>query len=540
MKLRQSNIKKLQEKTLDVLIVGGGINGAVCASVLATKGASVGLIDKGDFASFTSQESSNLVWGGIKYLESLDFELVWKLCQSRNQLLQNYPSQVKEVRFFVNLHKKFRYHRWFLYLGSWLYWLMGRLYTKPPRLLSVRDIQQEEPHINVGESQGGFEYSDAYLIENDARFVFNFIRNTINHGGVPANYVEALEAQRNPDGLWEVRVRDTLTQQEWIIRTHVLLNACGPHADTFNQRCQIETKHHHLFSKGVHLIVKRLTSSARVLTFFASDGRLFFVIPMGSRSCIGTTDTRVDQIPPKITEDDRDFILENINRLLRLEQPLTRADILAERCGVRPLATEPLDTNQDDGDWTSLSRKHAIEMHKERKHITIFGGKLTDCLNVGEEVCALVKKLGISLPSPDMRWYGEPPEEVRHAFFHQAHEIQLDRMGSADLPEPLSQRLWRRYGEYALSLLEDIRQDPRMADVVLQEVGYLRCELYHVAHTEMITRLEDFLRRRSQIAQTMSHEAIAQSSGLKEACSIFFGDEAEARYHEYFAERQLS
>jgi glycerol-3-phosphate dehydrogenase len=111
MQLRKTHLEKLSQTTYDVLIIGGGINGAVSAAALAGRGVKVALIDKGDFAGFTSQHSSNLIWGGIKYLESYDFRLVWKLCQSRNQLIKRYPSTVKEIRFFTTVPKNFRHSR---------------------------------------------------------------------------------------------------------------------------------------------------------------------------------------------------------------------------------------------------------------------------------------------------------------------------------------------------------------------------------------------------------------------------------------------
>ena len=100
-KLRQTNLQKLATQPFDVLIVGGGINGAVSAASLAGRGVRVALIDKADFASGVSSESSNLAWGGIKYLESHDYLLVNKLCKSRNRLMRAYPSTVKEIRFLV-------------------------------------------------------------------------------------------------------------------------------------------------------------------------------------------------------------------------------------------------------------------------------------------------------------------------------------------------------------------------------------------------------------------------------------------------------
>jgi glycerol-3-phosphate dehydrogenase len=298
----------------------------------------------------------------------------------------------------------------------------------------------------------------------------------------------------------------------------------------------VQTENRHLFSRGVHLIVRRLPQVARVLTFFADDGRLFFVIPLGNKSCIGTTDTREEKLPPVVRDEDRQFILDNINKRLCLEHPLTPGDVIAERCGVRPLVISRSATNGADADWTQLSRKHVIEIDAVRAHLSIFGGKLTDCLNVGEEVAAAVSRLGVSLPYAGYPWYGEPPDEVRDEFFHQARLMGLDELTAPESSEPLSTRLWRRYAESALRLLEDIRADPSMAEVLIEGAEYIRGELYHAARREMITKLEDFLRRRSKIALVIRREAIREAPGLLEACRILFGDEAEARFIEYFGE----
>ena len=121
MTLRHTNLERLQAEIFDVFIVGGGINGAATAAALATQGAAVALVDRGDFASQTSQESSNLVWGGIKYLESGELPLVRKLCVSRNHLIRSYPSTVQEVRFFTALERGFRWNRLFVFLGTLLH-----------------------------------------------------------------------------------------------------------------------------------------------------------------------------------------------------------------------------------------------------------------------------------------------------------------------------------------------------------------------------------------------------------------------------------
>jgi glycerol-3-phosphate dehydrogenase len=292
-----------------------------------------------------------------------------------------------------------------------------------------------------------------------------------------------------------------------------------------------------VFSKGVHLIVDRLTDSRRVLTFFADDGRLFFVIPLGNKSCLGTTDTRVEHVPPMVTPEDRSFILENVNKRLRLSKPLTEADIIAERCGARPLVVNSTKQSKNgEIDWLEMSRKHAVEVDEARAHVSIFGGKLTDCLNVGEEVADIVRRLGVELPYREVRWYGEPPDEIRDEYFHQARLMRLDERTAKESSEPISTRLWRRYAASALTLLDDIRQDPSMAEVLIRGTEYIRCELHYAARREMVTKLEDFLRRRSKIALIARKAQIERAPGLMEACRILFGADAQLRFEEYFTE----
>lgn len=534
MKLRESNIQKLDRRVYDVLIIGGGINGAVAAAALSGKDASVALIDQRDFAGFTSQQSSNLAWGGIKYLESQDYALVRKLCLSRNHLIDNYPSRVQEIRFLSTIEKGFRFHLWFLWAGTWVYWLFGNGFTKIPRLLFKRAINREEPVINTQNAAGGFEYSDAYLHDNDSRFVFQFVWSAMDRGCIAANYVESLGARRDGD-LWITQARDVIDGKTFEIRSKVLINAAGPFVDEHNQRTGEQTKHHHLFSKGVHLIVPRITPNRRILAFFADDGRLFFAIPMGARTCIGTTDTWVESPFTEVTEEDRQFVLDNINKRLNLQRPLTRADIIAERCGVRPLVVKA----KADGnvrDWMQLSRKHEIDVDRAKAHLSIFGGKLTDCVNVGNEVAGIVAELGIKLPHRNYKWYGEPYPSVREEYVHQARLMNLDSYTSPESIETLTSRLWRRYDRQALELLADIREDPRQAEVLIKGTDYIRCEIQLAKRQEMIVKLEDFLRRRSKIALVVPREDIRNAEGLMEACEILFGDQAREKFDEYFQE----
>ncbi len=539
MALRESHVNELRDGTFDVLVVGGGINGAVSAAALAGRSARVAVIDRGDFGSFTSQESSNLVWGGFKYLENYEFPLVFDLCRSRNRLMKAYPGNVKEIGFLATLAKGSPYRPWFAALGALGYWIIGLFGTSRPRLLSVAAIEEQEPAIDTGQALGGIEYRDAYLVDNDARFVFSFIRSAIEAGATAANYVELVSAERR-NGRWIAQLRDIDSGEEFATSARTIVNAAGPFVDDLNRNWSNETDHRIVYSKGIHLVVPRLTTRRhdRVLAFFDDTQRLFYVIPMGRRSVIGTTDTRTTDPYTEVTHDDRTFLLDQINARLNLERPLTTGDIIAERSGVRPLVVRADSDDQTTVDWQSLSREHKIETDEDLAVVTIFGGKLTDCLNVGEEVAHEIEQLGVPLEDDLHNWYGEPAEATRQEFYRQAHLMKLDSLRAKPDTEPLTDRLWRRYGRRAFAMLESIRDDRSMAGDVLESADYLRAELYNAAQMEMIVKLDDFMRRRSKIDLVVHDDDIRSSPGLAEVAEILFGDDADRRLAEYFADKR--
>jgi alpha-glycerophosphate oxidase/glycerol-3-phosphate dehydrogenase len=555
MSLRDRHLQRLRNEHFDTLVLGGGINGAVAAASLAGRGAAVAVIDRADFASFTSQASSNLVWGGFKYLENYELWLVYKLCRSRNRLMRAYPANIRQIGFYGVLDESAPYRPWFAGLGALAYWIIGRFGTRPPRLLSGSRIEHEEPVVDTRGVAGGIEYFDGILVDNDARFVFSFVRAAMEAGAVAANYVELVSAER-VDGRWVVRLHDVDRDEEFTTTASTIVNATGPFVDGLNEQWGVRTGHRIVYSKGIHLVVPRLTTHDhhRVLAFFDDTQRLFYVIPMGRRSVIGTTDTRVDTPFTEITDDDVDFLLGQINARVDLERPLTRDDVIAGRTGVRPLvvadpATRPgswrdrlrrwttrtaTDVDHTTVDWTKLSRKHAVETDPARGVVTVFGGKLTDCLNVGEEIADEIEGLGVPL-EPDLRnWYGEPATATRDEFRRQARLMRLDSYRTRADTEPLTDRLWRRYGRRAFAMLDAIREDPSMAEDIMGSADYLRVELHAAARFEMVTKLEDFMRRRSKIELVVRDDDIRSSEGLRDVAEILFGEEADERLAEYF------
>ena len=534
MSLRRTAISRMQNGHVDVLVVGAGINGAVTAAALAGRGASVALIDRADFGGFTSQESSNLVWGGFKYLENYELPLVFGLCKSRNRLMKAYPDNVKEISFLATLDNTAPFKPWFAALGATAYWGIGQFGTKPPRLYNAEKLEAVEPVIDTTSARGAVQYQDCYLVDNDSRFVFSFVRSAIEAGAAVANYVELVSARREGDR-WVCQLRDTDSGEEFTTTARVVVNAAGPFVDELNTSWGLTTDHRIVYSKGIHLIVPRLTTTRhnRVLAFFDDTQRLFYVIPMGQRSVIGTTDTRVDDPHTHVTDEDRDFLLAQINARLDLPEPLTHDDIIAERSGVRPLVVRRGGSDQTNVDWTSLSRKHEIERDDARGVVTIFGGKLTDCLNVGEEVAEHVERLGIPLEKDLRNWYGEPAAATRKEFYRQARLMRLDSLRTKPDTEPLTDRLWRRYGRRAFDLLEMIRADPTMGEDVMGSADYLRAELHTAAEHEMVVTLDDFMRRRSKIDLVVRDRDILGSPGLTEVAGILFGDDADARLADY-------
>lgn len=514
---RQENLKRLDGAAVDVLVIGGGINGAVASAALAGQGVEVALAEAADFASGVSSESSNLAWGGIKYLESREFRLVRKLCRSRNRLMDAYPANVREIRFFTSIRRGFRFWPVFVWLGAVLYWLMGNGRLRFPRYLSRRSIAREAPEVAAGEVVGGLEYSDGYLVENDARFVFRFVRQAMDAGALAANYlaVESLDWSESTRE-WQVQLRDRVGGQLLRLTARAVVNAAGPGADGINRRVGVQTRYHHVLSKGIHLIVDRLSTVERVLTFFASDGRLFFVIPMGNRTCIGTTDTPVETDEVTVSDEDREFVLANANALLNLDRPLTRDDVIAERVGVRPLAVAGESAGRD---WVQLSRKHEIEQDAQRRFLSIFGGKLTDCLNVGQEVVDIIAGMGIPVPDASKVWFGEPPLARRAAFIAAASSLALDERTPAGSDVPLTQLLWRRYGEDAFQVLESLRADPEGYAPLFPDVALIQAELDVLLEREMVVEPEDLLRRRTMAALMLPAEQLEAAPGYQRLLS---------------------
>ena len=498
----------------DAVVVGGGINGAVSAARLAAGGLNVLLLEKDDFASKTSQESSNLVWGGIKYLQSYEFALVYKLCRSRNELLKAYPNRIREIGFLASIGPTAPFGRVLGLFGTMFYWAIGFFATNRPKVYSPSVANKIEPSFLPG--RAALEYFDAELPDNDSRFVWDFIATAKSLGATCLNYKEVKEASFN--GTWQISFEDSLTGEEQFVSASALVNATGPFANLISERFKLENKSRLALSKGVHLIVPKIHSSERVLAFWDEEGRMFYVLPMSDRSMIGTTDTRVSEETKEVTPQDREFLLRQINKEMRLTKPLTESDIIAERSGVRPLVTDG--KSGAEVDWHKLSRKHVVETDTKQRAISLFGGKLTDCLNVGEEVFQEIRRLGLAPANHKTRpWFGEEPAQAKLKF---ESEAQTYFAGHPDA-ELMIESLWRRHGSRAKLILELIAEDASKAEPVFQGLGICFAEIEFVSLTEDVRQPEDLLRRRLPISMSRSQAEIAANERLNRLLATVSG-----------------
>jgi glycerol-3-phosphate dehydrogenase len=497
----------------DVLVVGGGINGAVAALALASHGMKVGLVEGGDFGSGTSQESSNMVWGGFKYLSSYDLGLVAGLCRSRNRLARAYPTRVVETRFMAALGEDAPFAPWFAAIGANAYWGLGRFRTRRPRHRSPAAIRRLEPAVSTAGVAGGIEYSDYLLVDNDARFVSEMVLDAERHGATVANYV-TLEAVELQSSGWRAGIHDRVTGERLTVSARLLVNAAGPHVPVVGALTGSTTSNRLVFSKGVHLIVPQITDSGRILAFFDDEERLFYVLPMGGRSVIGTTDTRVEDPDVVVTDQDIDFLLEQISARLNLSSPLIRSDVISERCGVRSLVVPPGGAD-DSRDWTELSRRHAVEVDPGRRIVSVLGGKLSDCLNVGQEVVAAARLCGVQPMAPAGAWFGEPGRVDRARFD--------DRAASLGVAGEVAASLWRRQGRRSTEILDLIAGDPGLGEPMGGLSDLTGAEAMTIARHEKVVHPEDFLRRRTMLALLHRSVDLAVDPGVRRALEIVCG-----------------
>jgi glycerol-3-phosphate dehydrogenase len=381
---RHSNIKKMQELDFDLVIIGGGINGAGAAREASLRGMKVALIEARDFASGTSSKSSKLIHGGLRYLENLDFKLVFEALNERTKLFEMAPHLVHPLRFLIPLYETSRVSMFTMGLGMWLYDALALFQTpEMHERLSSEETLKRMPILAANKLVGSFVYSDAYM--DDDRLVLETLRSAHDHGAVCANYVKATGASFNSDGcLNGIEVTDTLATnpQPFMVRGKHFISTVGPWTDLFGEKLFQDWKKILRPTKGIHLTFSkaRLPLTSAVVMAAENSSRIVFGIPRHEMVIVGTTDTDYSGSPELVATKaaDVDYLLD-ITRQYFPGGNLTKSDIIASYAGVRPLVKD------DSSTEGKTSREHTI-INDPRGVTFVAGGKYTTYRLMAEQV----------------------------------------------------------------------------------------------------------------------------------------------------------
>jgi glycerol-3-phosphate dehydrogenase len=388
--LRQS----ASETPFDVAIIGGGINGACLYHHLARAGFRTLLVDQGDFACGTSQASAMMIWGGLLYLQNFRIPTVYKFCASRERMIREMKEWVEpcEFRYVPNGG---RYGRGALVRAALeLYWLLGLCRRARPRA----EVDFPEQAFLAGrEAKKSLVYEEAVVRPSDASFVCRWILPHRNEDHVPLNYCRLDGgAYDRVTGRWRLELADVLGEKEFTARARLIVNAAGVWTDKVNYKFQIRSPFRHILSKGVFIGLERPSELRTPLIFDIRSGTdCMALIPWGPAALWGPTETFVENLEEgfAIQPYDVHYLLEELNR--HLASKSGPSDIISLRSGVRPLAV-PCNYRLKGG-TLALSRRTEIHQDRGTPWISIYGGKITGCVEVAVSLTARIKaRVGLS------------------------------------------------------------------------------------------------------------------------------------------------
>lgn len=479
---RESNLQKLANETFDLLVVGGGITGAGIARDASMRGLKVGLIEASDFASGTSSRSSKLIHGGIRYLENLEFKLVFEALSERRKLFEIAPHLVHPLRFMIPVYKSGRVSMFKMSLGMWLYDALSLF--KAPRIherLSKKESVHRMPTLQAHDLLGAFVYSDAYM--DDDRLVHETLRSANQHGACCVNFVKATGAELSVDGkLKKIICTDQLTKKQFTVEATHFVSSVGPWTDQLGEDLFKHWKHILRPTKGVHLTFekKRLPLSSAVV--MAAEKRIVFGIPRHEMVIVGTTDTDFRDRPENVSanKEDVEYLLQVIHTYFPGAQ-ITASDIVASYAGVRPLV--------HDGSSTEgkTSREHTI--FTDQHGVTfVAGGKYTTYRLMAQEI---VEECLQFFPEEQKKKWGpcqtyqplNPLVTIETRKRH--HEIEQEISRAGLLSREDVSLLVERHGSEALEIWK--KHGP---------ASYWELEARHAIDSTMCLRLVDFFTRR--------------------------------------------
>lgn len=432
--------------TYDLLIIGGGINGAGIARDAAGRGLKVLLCEKDDFAQGTSSRSGKLVHGGLRYLEYYEFRLVREALIEREVLLRIAPHIVWPMRFVLP-HSAEQRPAWVVRTGLFLYDHLGGR-EKLPGSRSLNLMRDPEGAPIKGQFAKGFEYSDCWV--DDARLVILNLLDAAARGADIRSRTRAASARRE-NGAWSVMLDANGTSET--VTARILVNAAGPWVENIlKEVVGLNAPSRVRLVKGSHIIVRKFWQGSQAYLLQNDDRRVIFVNPYEDDLClIGTTDVPYEGRAEDVAVDktERDYLLRAVNRYMKRQ--LTGNDILAEFSGVRPLYDDKA------GNPSAVTRDYVFDVNGVGGHaplLSVFGGKITTYRKLAEHA---IDKLRPFIPSLAPGWTDKaalPGGDIENADFDQFLADLMNRYKF--LPPALARHYGRLYGTRTHDLLRDI------------------------------------------------------------------------------------
>ena len=532
----------------DLIIIGGGVNGAATARDAALRGLKTILLEKSDYASGTSSWSTRLIHGGLRYLEYFEFSLVRESLREREVLLRTAPHLVKPLMLTVPVYGDRSRPYWKIQAGMFLYDIFSYDKTLPShRMLSHAKFHQLFRYLDQEGLKGGAQYYDGQAVYAERLCLENIIAAT-EAGATCLNYTEVTKLVREGNQIKQLQCEDKLTGETFTVQGSdraTIINTTGPWVDEICQRGEEKGESISISNqpkiggtKGSHIVVPPFSGAPDTALYVEakSDGRPFFIVPWLGMYLIGTTDLRfqgnLDQV--KADNEEIDYLLQETNLIIPSAQ-LTRDDIQFTYSGVRPLPYA------SPGQKTSsVSRKHILYDHSREginNVISLIGGKLTTFRHVGEELVDAVLKKQKRNPSPcptlDTPFPGAifPSDEKVTATVNQYR----DRVSL-----PTLDHLFTLYGARAADVLQLTDEYPNLATPISSELPDIKAQIVYAVRYEFAHNLIDILRRRTTIAMQLNY-GLDVLPIVSEVLQTYCGwsqqavEKVQQEYHQYMA-----
>lgn len=399
----------------DLLIIGGGINGAGIAADAAGRGLDVVLCEKADLASATSSWSTKLIHGGLRYLEFYEFSLVRKSLQEREVLTAAAAHIIKPLAFHIPQLPHSR-SSMLIRAGLFLYDNLARR-KRFGRSRAIK-IDAEGP-LNSAITRG-FEYWDAQV--DDSRLVVLNALQAKQHGAQILTRTECTGMKPLDNG-WRVTLHDHASNTDSEVDCKVIVNATGPWVAALSEKLSHEKAEHEIrLVKGSHIVVPRMYPGSQAYMLQHHDGRVIFVIPwLQDYTLIGTTEAEhqggLDHV--EISKEETSYLLSIVN--LYFKKSILHSDVVYSFAGVRPLIDD------EEVNATKVSRDYSLELESDPHPIlSVYGGKVTTYRILAEDVLRRLEKV---LPAMGPAW-------TKNATLPG---------GDFDLPEHLFQKMVSKY-----------------------------------------------------------------------------------------------